>query len=134
MASSGTSWLVYTNPVSRLRRTPSTTACRAAASPLSNRSRSTSRISAMGSKAYRGDPGRVLARRFLRRVWKGRAGSRRSSGGEVAAREAELRDEPGELVELAVGEAGDAEVDGGDGLGGGGDEVAAVGGDLAQGG
>ena len=48
---------MYTNPVARLRRTPSTTARRAAASPCSNRRRSTSRISAMGRTYPRGRPG-----------------------------------------------------------------------------
>ena len=43
--SSDRSWLVSTNPVSRLRRTPSTTARRCVASPFSKASMSTSRIS-----------------------------------------------------------------------------------------
>ena len=47
--SSDRSWRVYTNPVSRLRRTPSTTARRCVPSPRSKASRSTSRISLTGA-------------------------------------------------------------------------------------
>src|SRR5688572_1986537 len=57
MTSSGRSWLVYTNPVSRLRRTPSTTAERATTSPRSNFRRSTSRISDMAATYRRAAAG-----------------------------------------------------------------------------